>query len=295
LVVENRTEEALQLLTDFAQQQMQTAATDAERAKALLQLGSLATAAGFHHKAEEWYRQLLTIAPNSYVLLAKSLIDQEKAGDAVEVCLRAARDRPSAEVATVLSQLLSSSETDPGLDRRVRPLIASALQTDGDNIELLMSVAVCHVTEDEYDEAIKLFRRILKLQPNNTLALNNLATLLAEGPDQLGEARKYVEQAMAIDGRSPALLDTLGTILIRSGQAQNAVAVLEEAVAGAADDPRYYFHLAVAYHRAGRKADAEEALATSRRYGLDRAILTSGDRELLATLKNGLLTASFQN
>ena len=155
---------------------------------------------------------------------------------------------------------------------------------------LLVSLAVRNVTENKNDEAIELFRRVLKLRPNDTLTLNNLATLLSEKPSQLGEARKYVEQAMGIAGRNPVLLDTLGTIMVRSGEHQQAVQTLEEAVAGTASDPRYYFHLAVAYQRSGNASKAHEALETARKCGLDRAILTSGDRELLASL-NGLPTA----
>jgi Flp pilus assembly protein TadD len=154
-----------------------------------------------------------------------------------------------------------------------------------------MSLAVRNVTESKYEEAIKLFRQVLVLRPKDTLALNNLATLLAEKPDQLGEARKCVEQAMDIAGRIPALLDTLGTILVRSGEHEQAVRTLKEAVAGAATDPRYYFHLAVAYERSGQHDKAQVEFATARRYGLDRAILTAGDRELLASLQQFLSNA----
>jgi len=126
------------------------------------------------------------------------------------------------------------------------------------------------------------------------LALNNLATMLAERQDQLGDARQFIERAISVSGRPPALLDTLGTILVRSHQYKPAVAALEEAVAGTANDPRYYFHLAAAYDGDGRSTDAQRALQTAIELGLDKAILTSGDRELLASLKHDLLTANFQ-
>jgi len=291
-VADGRSEEGLQLLNEFANSELPNLTTDADRAKLLLQLGNLAAAAQFHQAAEGWYRQLVEIAPNSYILLAKSLVDQNKLTDAVDVCLQATKNRSQAEVATVLAQLLPSGSENTEMDRRVRPIIDSALDASGNDVDLLMSVAVLRVTEDDYDSAIRMFRKVVELQPNHALALNNLATLLAERPNQLAEARKYVEQAMSVSGRSPALLDTLGSILIRGGQYEQAVVTLEEAVAGAARDPRYFFHLAVAYDRVGRQEEAQATLATSRSYGLDRAILTSGDKELLASLQPEPLTAT---
>jgi tetratricopeptide (TPR) repeat protein len=286
--VEGRGDEGLQLLNEFASKELQGTANDADRAKLLLQFGNLCTSIGYPKEAEAFYRQLLPLAPKSYVLLAKMLIDQKKIDDAVELCLSTAKDRPAAEVATVLAQLLPAASDGHVLDERVRSLIASALQDDGDNVNLLMSIAVRHVAENNNQKAAELFKRVVDLQPNNTLALNNLATLLAEQPDQLDEARKYVERAMVIEGRNPALLDTLGTILIRAGKFAEAVTALEEAVAGSATDPRYYFHLAAAYQRVGRSDDARKNLETSRNLGLDQAILTTGDRELLDSLNRAL-------
>jgi Flp pilus assembly protein TadD len=171
-------------------------------------------------------------------------------------------------------------------------VITSALQTHGDNLELLTSVAVQKVTEGDQSEAIRLFRRVIEIDPNHTVALNNLATLLAEQGSQLNEAREHIERAIKIAGRSPALLDTLGTILIRAGEPKLAVDALEEAVAGVVSDPRYHFHLAVAYKRLGRDLDAKRELEISRQRGLEQAILTSGDRELLTSLEAEIVTAT---
>jgi tetratricopeptide (TPR) repeat protein len=292
-VTDNCRAEGLQLLNDYADKQLAAAASDGDRAKLFLQAGNLCSIVAEHQAAERWYRRLMEIAPNSYVLVARSLLQQNRASDAVDVCLQATKGKTTAEVATVLAQILAEGDANRELDRRVRPIIDSALTSDGGNVNLLMSVAVQRIAQDDNDEAIRLFRRVVEIEPNHVLALNNLATMLADRPDQLNEARKYVERALAVAPRSPALLDTLGTILVRSQQYERAVAVLEEAVAGATSDPRYYFHLAAAYEKSGRESEAQKALATALRQGLDKSILTSGDRELLASLKHELLTASY--
>jgi Flp pilus assembly protein TadD len=227
--------------------------------------------------------------------MAKSLVEQNRLKDAVELCLRAAPNRSAAEVAIVLTSLLPTNGDDPNLEHQIQPVITSALGAEGNNVELLMSLAVRRAAENDNDEAIKLFRKILELKPNDSLALNNLATLLAERPNQLGDARRYVEQAIAIVGRDPALLDTLGTILTRSGKNEEGATALEEAVAGTAADPRYYFHLAVSYQHLGRDGQAKEALQSARKLGLDKAILTKVDRDQLASLNDQLLSSASHN
>ena len=147
-----------------------------------------------------------------------------------------------------------------------------------------------YVTRNESEQAIDLFRRILKFAPKNTVALNNLATLLAERPNRHAEALEYIDRAMNIAGRNPTLLDTQGTILLNAGKYQEAVACLEEATAGGPADSRYYFHLALAYQQAGQNDHARDSLRLSRERGLDKAILTEGDRAQLAAWEQKLRT-----
>jgi predicted Zn-dependent protease len=302
LEAEGNNAQGLKALDEFVERELERAASDADRGKILLQAGNLCSSIGEFQAAEAWYRDVEKIAPNSYVLVAQSLLQQGKTNEAIQVCLPAAAGSSSTGAATVLaqvlSQILSSGKTsDPELVRQALEAVNQALDADRGNVDLLMSMAVFHVTRNDEkrsdsDEAIRLFRRVVKLRPKHVLALNNLATMLAERPDQLGEAQQYIEIAIKVAGRQPALLDTLGTILIRSQQYKPAIAALEEATAGTTNDPRYYFHLAAAYDGDGRAADAQRTLKTAIDLGLDKAILTGGDRELLASLKHDLLTAN---
>jgi predicted Zn-dependent protease len=128
----------------------------------------------------------------------------------------------------------------------------------------------------------------VKLDPQNSLALNNLATLLAEKPNRRAEALKMIQQAIQLAGRQPSLLDTEGTIHLKMGQADQAVASLEEATAGGVVDARYYLHLAAAYRLAQRDADARQMLKEARAFGLEKFLLTQDDRNLLEELNTAL-------
>jgi tetratricopeptide (TPR) repeat protein len=94
------------------------------------------------------------------------------------------------------------------------------------------------------------------------------------------------------NGRQPPFLDTLGTIQMRSGQAAQAIASLEEAVANGGADPRYYFHLAAAYQLGQQSDEARAALSEAIQRGLDEQILTQGDQQLLLELKQQLAPTS---
>ena len=292
MCAEGKSAEALKLLNRVANEQLASAKTDAERAKIFLQAGNLCTQQRSIEAAEGWYRRLEKVAPKTYVLVAQSLLQQGKANDAVGLCLERSEAAPSPELASVLAQILTAGKVDPELNRKAMQIVDAALDADRGNVELLMSVAVLRLTQGNDDEAIRMFRRVVELEPKHTLALNNLATMLAERPAERADALQYVERAMESSGRLPALLDTQGTILYHLGRHQEAVAALDEAVSGGANDPRYHFHLAMALDGAGRQADAQRALQTALAYGLDKAMLTKGDRELLASLKHTLLTAN---
>jgi Tfp pilus assembly protein PilF len=255
--------------------------------RAWIAVANLYSSIGQHAEAEDWYRRLVKIAPESYVLLASELVAQGRTDDAIEACLAAssASDGASPHAATVLAQLMASASLNSASTSRVEPVISAALKSHGDDVDLLMAVAVFNVTRQNDAEAIRYFRRVVELAPTNALALNNLATLLAEKPDQRAEAIALVNRAIDASGRQPALLDTLGTIQIRSGQFAQAVASLEEAVAGGDGDPRYYFHLAAAYQRVQKMDQAKKALGRARQLGLAKTILTHGDQELLQELE----------
>jgi tetratricopeptide (TPR) repeat protein len=157
-------------------------------------------------------------------------------------------------------------------------------------VTLLSNVANVRILEDRPEDALQLYRRVLELTPGDRLrvtALNNLATLAAEQPQRLGEAMKTIEQAIAIAGPQPGLLDTKAMILVYDGKAKEGVGLLEDAVRES-HDPRYRFHLAVACFRMGDEPRARQAFKDSKEAMLTQQVLTRMDRKMLAELDRKL-------
>ena len=107
--------------------------------------------------------------------------------------------------------------------------------------------------------AIAGYKRVLAVDSDNLIALNNLAWLLATNKDPA--ALGYAEQAHRLAPFNPNVLDTLGYALARNGDPKRAVEFLRMAssLSPAQDDIR--LHLAEALAASGDKAGARKELA----------------------------------
>ncbi|MGA2441096.1 MAG: tetratricopeptide repeat protein [Tepidisphaeraceae bacterium] len=88
--------------------------------------------------------------------------------------------------------------------------------------------------------ARQAYRQVLRLDPTNAIAQNNLADLLRQSndADSLKEAEGLVNQAIASHGNDPDAFnyfDTLARILMKEGRADDAIAAFEK---GHAIDPK---------------------------------------------------------
>ena len=147
----------------------------------------------------------------------------------------------------------------------------------------MLDLAVLREHQAQPDEAIALIREALKTQPDAVELKNNLAWFLAGYRDQPAAALKLIDQAIESAGPLPALLDTKGVVLLASGRAQDAVAVLEKSVqARDATAPRF-LHLAEAYQAIGKGAEARQLLGKVEAAGTNT--LSPRDRQALLKLK----------
>lgn len=281
----DRKDDIAAALKQFAESSLPKLEDAALRQRALSFLGEGYYKIDDYDSAERIFRELAEQNAGGIASLVQTLAAQDRPLDAVKECI-AMQDREvnPAEIVSLLTSLVAQFEEvrqSPEVDAFVGQLLAA----DPSDVNLLCAVAALRVSEGDNDGATKLFRDVVALTPSNVLALNNLATLLGEVADSRGEAIQTVDKAITIAGRRPALLDTKGTIYLNGGQFAEAIECLEEAVAGDAHDPRYYFHLAAARYRGGDEVGAQTALAKARELKLDKSLLTVGDLQLLQDME----------
>jgi tetratricopeptide (TPR) repeat protein len=128
-----------------------------------------------------------------------------------------------------------------------------------------------------YDEAAGLYRRVLEQEPDNLIALNNLAWLLAHRSGRGGEALVLSNRAVEAHGPKPALLDTRAMAYLAIGQSDRALADLQEATSDT-PSPSRYFHLAQVHQLANNRKAAVEALQKAKSSGLELHLLHPAER-----------------
>lgn len=108
------------------------------------------------------------------------------------------------------------------------------------------------------DAATQGYEALLKSDPQDVLALNNLAMMLRGKDNQ--RALELARKADELAPKSPAIMDTLALLLMDTGALPQARQLLEDAVAAAPKAPVLQLHLAQVQAKAGDKAEARAGL-----------------------------------
>lgn len=127
--------------------------------------------------------------------------------------------------------------------------------------------------------AIEVFKRLLSVEPTNTVAMNNLAWLLREKAP--AEALDYARQALAREPNQPAVMDTMAMLLAQQGKHDEAFALWDKVLKASPDNPAYQLHQAEALLGAKRNAEAKALLEKMLERKPNEA-LTKAVKDLLA-------------
>ncbi|HUS06229.1 MAG TPA: tetratricopeptide repeat protein [Bryobacteraceae bacterium] len=120
-------------------------------------------------------------------------------------------------------------------------------------------------TEGKKDEAKPMYEQILKIQPDNPIALNNLAFLLAEAGIDLDQALTMAQRARQKLPQDLNVADTLGWIYIKKNLSDPAISIFRDLVQKDPERSTYRYHLAMALMQKGDKPNARKELETALR------------------------------
>ena len=99
------------------------------------------------------------------------------------------------------------------------------------------------------DLAIKQYEKVLELDRENPVALNNLAGLYQQAGRP--EAPALAERALQAAPNNPGVMDTYAWIQVQQGKAKEGLRLLEQVVTQLPDNPEVRYHHAVAVLQAG--------------------------------------------
>jgi len=121
-----------------------------------------------------------------------------------------------------------------------------------------MHLADLALRAQDYRSAHTLYLQAVEVAPDNPVALNNLAWVAGE----LGDARalEYAERALKLAPNSASILDTLGVLLVKRGEAQRGLAYIERARGIEPARAEFQLSRARALIALGQKQDARREL-----------------------------------
>jgi tetratricopeptide (TPR) repeat protein len=154
----------------------------------------------------------------------------------------------SAGAVEALNQVMATDDATPG--SKVSALAA----------ETWRQLATAHQDDGRYAEANDFYYRLLAGNPNDILALNNLAYNLATHLNQPREALPLAARALALAPEHPFVMHTLAWVHHLLGNNDEALRLLEPVVRARSGDADMRFHIAIVYAAVGRMEDAANAL-----------------------------------
>ena len=124
-----------------------------------------------------------------------------------------------------------------------------------DNMQLRQALAIVYIKDDKYEQAITHYETVLKKQPEHVNIINNLALLY----DETGNSKslEYAEIAYSLAPENPAILDTLGWLLLKNNLSnKRAVELLSKAVKANPSSSNIRYHYAKALISTGETKKA---------------------------------------
>lgn len=131
----------------------------------------------------------------------------------------------SPETVMLLSTAVSSQgRADDGL-----AVLESGSENFPQSSSLMVVLGQSYLSRNEAEKAIDVYHRLLTVDPQSVLALNNLAWLTREkNPEQ---ALEYANRGNALAPEDPYMMSTLGTVLAANGKVVKGEQMLRKAVA----------------------------------------------------------------
>ncbi len=142
-------------------------------------------------------------------------------------------------------------------------VLRKGLQIDSNNPQANLQLAMTLDAAGLKRESLPLYEATVKVQPDNLIALNNLAFMLAEEGRDLDQALTYAQRARQLSPSHPDVADTLGWIYIRKNLSDNAIRIFRELTAKHGKNAMYHYHLGMALHQKGDRAGARQSLQTA--------------------------------
>lgn len=232
-----------------------------------LLLGSIAESQEEIDNALLYYRQV-PAGPGfveSRALATQMLVEAERFKDAQAFLRIESLRHPSQRV--TLTQIGIEALDKAGQTTAADTLLADSLKQAPDDSDLLYVKAMRDFEQGDVEAMMTQMRAIIANDPNDAAAMNALGYTLATTTDRYDEALDLIARAHKLEPHNPAILDSLGWVHFKRGDAETALGYLRRAYAGQPDQ-EIAAHLAEVLAVRGQYQEARSVVS---------AVLSSSD------------------
>ncbi|HPD14446.1 MAG TPA: tetratricopeptide repeat protein [Planctomycetota bacterium] len=223
--------------------------------------------------ARDAYNRLLKDLPNNLAVLHLLASIYERMGDSpkcIETYQRMVQAAPDYEPA--LLRLASHHIQGNNLEAAAS-IFRTLLNRKRDDVGLQLSLATVLQRQKKVPEAIELYKRILKQDGNNPIALNNLAWLYAVETKDLKAAEELATKAANLtdldSAAGAAIRDTLGWVFYITERYDKALELARQAADGMPGSAEVHYHLGMIYFKRNLRASAARHLLLALRLDPD--------------------------
>jgi len=226
---------------------------------ALVLSARLETQSGKYQQALDHSLRIQKQVPDlylGYMLEGNVYLQQDVAEKAVAAYQRAwGLERTSELVIRLADASLRSGEMEAAAG-----YLTAWLDEHPDDVAARHSLALAYLRMEAPAKAVEQYERLLVTDPQNLMALNNLANLYLQ--DNGVRALEYAKRAYSLSPSDPRINDTYGWILVQQGQASTGLGMLKQAMEQLPNVAEVRYHYAVALYDSGEQGEARRILVT---------------------------------
>jgi putative PEP-CTERM system TPR-repeat lipoprotein len=226
-------------------------------ASALMLMARVELLSGHYEQALEYANRIQKAQPDLYAgyeLGGDAWMARKNDAEAKAAYAQAWKRKPSAALAIKLSAAAKRS----GEPEEATKHLLNWLNDYPDDARALQVLGTTYQDIGQNSKAIQAYEKVLALEPENVVALNNLAWLYSL--DNNSRALGLAEGAYRVNSDNAGIQDTYGWILVQEGQVDKGRRLLKQAVKKLPEVPEVRYHYAVALLKSGEEKEARQML-----------------------------------
>lgn len=216
-----------------------------EFARELSALGNKTQTVKYNAEAEKLYSQIANDKAEEMLVLGEFLARGPQIDRALDLLQEHGAASQPFRIASLVFALMKNEKATPGQLARLQDLLQKNEVSHEHPILLTVVMADLLNWRGKAEEAVKVYREVLRRDAKNIAALNNLAVLIAFRGGDNAEATQLIQKAIAISGPKASLIDSRGLVHLAGGRPDKAIEDFRLAIRESENGERL-FHSALA-------------------------------------------------